>query len=136
MWTEDEINDAIGPERARVFKPHYFVKPSGNAVLSPRSDPHREFGGLNTLIERQSLQDTAKQLGDATDPILQSLLPCLELFCADLRQSVPNSCPANLCLNRHYDAVLRSCQTAFRDEQPLHVLRPGSYFALRRHGHG
>ena len=64
MWTELEIEDAIGPERARVFKPHYFVKPGGNAVLSPRSDPHHEFGGLNTLIERQSVADTAKQLGE------------------------------------------------------------------------
>ena len=64
MWTEQEIDDALGPERARVFKPHYFVRLGGNAVLSPRSDPHREFGGLNTLMERQSVQDTAKQLGD------------------------------------------------------------------------
>ena len=63
IWTEPEIEDAIGPERARIFKPHYFVKPGGNAVLSSRSDPHHEFGGLNTLIERQSVADTARQFG-------------------------------------------------------------------------
>ena len=71
MWPEQEIDDAIGPERARVFKAHYFVKPGGNAVLSPRSDPHREFGGLNTLIERQSVQDTAKQFGEGNALHLQ-----------------------------------------------------------------
>jgi len=77
MWTEQDVDDALGPERARVFKPHYFVKPGGNAVLSSRSDPHHEFAGLNTLIERQSVADTAKQFGDARRPAIAYPQRCL-----------------------------------------------------------
>lgn len=52
-----------GEERARLFSAHYYVKPGGNADLSPRSDPHDEFVGKNCLIARQSIQDTAKLAG-------------------------------------------------------------------------
>lgn len=44
----------LGPQRAAVFKPHYRVQAAGNADLSPRSDPHHEFRGLNCLIEVRS----------------------------------------------------------------------------------
>lgn len=37
----------------------------GNCTLSPRSDPHSEFGGLNCLIQRRSLSGTAKAAGEA-----------------------------------------------------------------------
>lgn len=49
----------LGPKRAAVFKPHYRVKAAGNADLSPRSDPHREFRGLNCLIEVHSQRRSA-----------------------------------------------------------------------------
>lgn len=41
-----------GPDAA-LFCSHYYVKPGGNCDLSPRSDPHHEFVGLNCLIQRQ-----------------------------------------------------------------------------------
>ena len=37
----------------------------GNCTLSPRSDPHQEFGGLNCLIQRRSLSGTAKAAGES-----------------------------------------------------------------------
>ncbi|KAK9808898.1 hypothetical protein WJX72_005964 [[Myrmecia] bisecta] len=63
LWTEAEIDDVLGPERAAVFKPHYYVKAEGNCDLSPRSDPHHEFTGKNCLIQKQSLADTAQSAG-------------------------------------------------------------------------
>ena len=38
MWTADEIDEVLGTdsERARLFRRHYYVKPQGNADLSPR----------------------------------------------------------------------------------------------------
>ena len=44
---------SAGPDAAAVFCSHYYVKPEGNCDLSPRSDPHGEFAGLNCLIARQ-----------------------------------------------------------------------------------
>ena len=52
-----------------MFKQHYHIKPGGNCDLSPRSDPHGEFQGLNVLISisvaRQSLSDIAQPAADA-----------------------------------------------------------------------
>lgn len=66
MWTEAEIDAVIGPERAPLFKEHYFVKSGGNCILSAKSDPHEEFAGLNCLIQRQSLATTADNFGEPT----------------------------------------------------------------------
>ena len=63
MWTEAEIDEVVGPERAPLFKEHYFVRRGGNCVLSAMSDPHKEFAGLNCLIERQPLATTAETFG-------------------------------------------------------------------------
>ena len=57
-----QIDKVLG-ERAKIFGSHYYVKPSGNCDLSPISDPHREFRGLNVLIERASMAETAKKCG-------------------------------------------------------------------------
>lgn len=40
------------------------VKAAGNADLSPRSDPHHEFCGLNCLIEVQTVAETAASTGE------------------------------------------------------------------------
>lgn len=58
-----QIDAALGPERAPAFKAHYYVKKQGNCDLSRMSDPHHEFGGKNVLIERTSLEETAKKFG-------------------------------------------------------------------------
>ncbi len=38
VWTADEVDEVLGTdsERARLFRRHYYVKPQGNADLSPR----------------------------------------------------------------------------------------------------
>lgn len=63
IWSEAEIDEVLGPEGAPIFKQHYFVKSGGNTTLSPQSDPHNEFAGLNCLIERSPLEVTAKKFG-------------------------------------------------------------------------
>lgn len=63
LWTEAEIDEVLGPKRAAVVKPHYRVKAAGNADLSPRSDPHREFRGLNCLMEVQTVAESAANAG-------------------------------------------------------------------------
>ena len=63
LWTEDEIDEVLGPSRAPTFKQRYYVKPEGNADLSPRSDPHGEFQGKNCLIARTSVQEASEAAG-------------------------------------------------------------------------
>ena len=38
VWAADEVDEVLGTdsERARVFARYYYVKPGGNADLSPR----------------------------------------------------------------------------------------------------
>ena len=38
VWTADEVDEVLGTdsERSRLFRRHYYVKPQGNADLSPR----------------------------------------------------------------------------------------------------
>ncbi|GAQ78020.1 Six-hairpin glycosidase-like domain containing protein [Klebsormidium nitens] len=73
IWTEAEIEEVLGPERAPPFKAHYYVKKQGNCDLSRMSDPHHEFGGKNVLIERTSLEETAKKF-DMDVPALERQL--------------------------------------------------------------
>ena len=75
VWSEAEIDEVLGPDRAPLFMQHYFVKTGGNTTLSPQSDPHNEFTGLNCLIERQPLEATAERFG--TVPIRISVTACL-----------------------------------------------------------
>lgn len=63
----------LGPERAPPFKAHYYVKKQGNCDLSRMSDPHHEFGGKNVLIERTSMEETAKKF-DMHVPTLERQL--------------------------------------------------------------
>jgi uncharacterized protein YyaL (SSP411 family) len=58
VWRREQIVQALGEEKAKVFNAHYGVEPKGNAPEG--SDPHGEFTGKNILIERQSLSETAK----------------------------------------------------------------------------
>ena len=66
LWTQQEIDDILGPSRAPLFKQRYYVKPEGNADLSPRSDPHGEFHGKNCLIARKSVEEASKASGEST----------------------------------------------------------------------
>ncbi|PRW45152.1 spermatogenesis-associated 20 [Chlorella sorokiniana] len=78
VWTQQEIQDVLGPDDAAIFSRHYYVKPAGNTDLSPRSDPHDEFGGLNVLIQRQTLAETAKAAGKSEADTAALLASCRE----------------------------------------------------------
>lgn len=57
VWTKSEIDNVLGPERAKVFDFHFGVEAKGNAP----EDPQGEFGNKNILIQRHDLADTAKK---------------------------------------------------------------------------
>lgn len=75
MWTEEEVKEVLG-QQAPMFMSHYYIKAQGNADLSPRSDPHHEFGGLNCLRQAQTLQETARQVGVGEEEARQTLATC------------------------------------------------------------
>jgi len=58
VWTRDQIVQALGEERTKIFSAYYGVSANGNAPAG--SDPHGEFTNKNILIQRQSMSETAK----------------------------------------------------------------------------
>lgn len=75
MWTQEEVKEVLG-QHAPMFMSHYYIKAQGNADLTPRSDPHHEFGGLNCLRQAQTLQETARQAGVGEEEARQTLATC------------------------------------------------------------
>ncbi len=71
VWTEAEIREALGPDRARDFAAVYGVEPGGNVPVA--SDPHGELEGTNVLIQRLDLRAAAEKLGKL-EPELASQL--------------------------------------------------------------
>jgi hypothetical protein len=65
-----EIEAALGSDAA-VFSFHYGVKPNGNAPAG--ADPHGEFNGKNILIERHTIEETARQFKRTEQEIAQLL---------------------------------------------------------------
>eukprot|EP00884_Botryococcus_braunii_P010010 jgi/Botrbrau1/1900/Bobra.0005s0016.2 len=65
LWTQEEIEEVLGRNSVAtdLLKRLYYIKPEGNCDLSPRSDPHEEFGGLNCLIQRSGVYDVAGWAG-------------------------------------------------------------------------
>ncbi|KAK9822685.1 hypothetical protein WJX81_000506 [Elliptochloris bilobata] len=64
LWRADEVAEALGGGlRAVLFAARYGVRAEGNCTMSPSSDPHGEFVGLNCLIERGSVADAAAAAG-------------------------------------------------------------------------
>ena len=59
VWTEEEIAAALGPEATPLFEKVYGVEKQGNAPAG--SDPQGEFVGKNTLIQRMTTEEAAKQ---------------------------------------------------------------------------
>jgi uncharacterized protein len=59
LWSKDEIDNVLGPERAKPFEYHFGVEPKGNAP----EDPQGEFKNKNILIQRHELSETAKKFG-------------------------------------------------------------------------
>jgi uncharacterized protein YyaL (SSP411 family) len=65
-WSLNELQAVLGgadSEAAKLVIAHYDVRSTGNCVLSPRSDPHGDFAGLNVLREAQPVHETAATLG-------------------------------------------------------------------------
>ena len=87
LWTAAEISDALGPEDARIFAFHYGVQSAGN--VPDAYDPSGEFRGRNVLHERQSVAESARQLGLTEDAVRQSLASSKERLFA-LRDSRPH----------------------------------------------
>ncbi|RZC55546.1 hypothetical protein C5167_014401 [Papaver somniferum] len=87
VWTSKEVESIIG-EHANLFKEHYYIKPSGNCDLSKMSDPHKEFKGLNVLIERSDASAMASKLGMSKNEYFDVLGACRKkLF--DVRSKRP-----------------------------------------------
>ena len=70
VWTEAEIDSLLG-ENAALFKKIYGVEPDGNAPVG--SDPMNEFHGKNTLIQRLTIADAAKEFKKSEAEIEASL---------------------------------------------------------------
>eukprot|EP00850_Spirogloea_muscicola_P011628 SM000073S21404 [mRNA] locus=s73:76458:81626:- [translate_table: standard] len=73
VWRADEIEDVLDDEEAKVVNYHYYIKAEGNCDLSSRSDPHHEFKGLNCLIQRHEVSDTAKTFGMTVEKVEELL---------------------------------------------------------------
>jgi uncharacterized protein YyaL (SSP411 family) len=58
VWTQAEIEAAVGPEAALVCR-HFGVRPEGN--VPAELDPHHELTGRNILAQVQPLASTAQQ---------------------------------------------------------------------------
>ena len=71
VWRKDEIDRVLGEEAARIFNRVYGVEADGNSPDG--SDPHGEFKGQNTLIERLSIQDAAKLFMKSEAEVAKSL---------------------------------------------------------------
>ncbi|BBN11014.1 uncharacterized protein MPTK1_5g08350 [Marchantia polymorpha subsp. ruderalis] len=89
VWTNQEIEEVLGEERAAVFATHYYVKPDGNCDLSRMSDPHNEFVGKNVLIERKSFAETAAKVGHSVEDLAEIIGQCREELYA-FRQRRPS----------------------------------------------
>ena len=71
VWTQGEIEDAIGTGAAALFCEHYGIRTGGN--VDPESDPHGELTGKNILMERYTVNETAARLGIPKEAVAESL---------------------------------------------------------------
>jgi uncharacterized protein len=70
VWTKDEVDHVLGPDRAKVFDYVYGVEAGGNAA---ESDTSGELAGKNVLIERHSEKDAAKEFNSSEEQVRQLL---------------------------------------------------------------
>ena len=59
LWSKDEIDNVLRPERAKPFEYHFGVEAKGNTP----EDPQGEFKNKNILIQRHEVSETAKKFG-------------------------------------------------------------------------
>lgn len=65
LWTQEQLEQALTPEEAALWKAVCEVKGMGNLPLE--SDPNREFFRMNSLAFRVPLGDVAAKLNLSTD---------------------------------------------------------------------
>ncbi len=65
VWTREEIEEALGTERAKIFSHLYDVRTEGNAL----TDPQGEFKGENILYLAHPLEETGRAFGKTTEEI-------------------------------------------------------------------
>jgi uncharacterized protein YyaL (SSP411 family) len=71
VWTADEIDRILGPERAAVFRFHYGVEKDGN--VPGRQDPQGELKGKNILAVRHTVAETAAKFGKKESEVARIL---------------------------------------------------------------
>ena len=71
VWTQEEIEAALGSSASALFCEYYGIKPNGN--VDPSSDPHEELTGKNVLMEQRSATGTAARLGLPLEAVAESL---------------------------------------------------------------
>lgn len=79
VFSQSEIEEALGKERGAVFNYCYGVLPQGNAAF----DPHGEFKGKNILYRAHSIEDAAgefhKQINEIQDMLAEGRVKLLAL---------------------------------------------------------
>ena len=71
VWSQAEIREVLGEERAEEFSAVYGVEEKGNVASG--SDPQGELSGLNVLIQRLDLQEAAKRFGQPLEKMQRRL---------------------------------------------------------------
>jgi uncharacterized protein YyaL (SSP411 family) len=69
VWTEKEIEEALGQPYAAHFSYRYGVEDNGNV----REDPHQEFGGKNILYQDYPVAQTAVFFDTTEEAVTESL---------------------------------------------------------------
>ena len=69
LWTEEEIEQVLAGDRAKVFKYRYGIRSQGNAL----EDVHKVFSGKNILYVEHPIDETAKKFQQTPDQIARDL---------------------------------------------------------------
>lgn len=66
LWTQDEINHALGNVNGVIVNNYFGTQPNGNTI----SDPHEVFGHKNVLFVSKDIYDEAKFFNKTSEEIL------------------------------------------------------------------
>jgi uncharacterized protein YyaL (SSP411 family) len=71
VWTSAEIEDALGPEPAKLFSDTFGIEARGN--VEEGNDFRHEFTGKNILFQHLTLAETARRSGLTEEQVAASL---------------------------------------------------------------
>ncbi|MCB0721756.1 MAG: thioredoxin domain-containing protein [Ignavibacteriae bacterium] len=66
LWTQDEINDALGSQDGVILNNYFGTQPNGNTL----NDPHDVFGNKNVLFISKDIYDLAKLFNKPANEVL------------------------------------------------------------------